>query len=64
MKGKERKGKERNCEISVKKCQIVFLGSFTKYAIADSVYDKYGISPTLIAGMSHGKAIPLILEIK
>lgn len=44
--------------------KIVRIGGVLGDRQAGSVYDKNYISPSLIAGMSHGNNMPYILEIK
>ena len=52
-----------NCEIRIYN-RVLRIGSLanTQSAVWGAVYNPFGVSPTLIAGMSHGgQAIPFIL---
>jgi len=40
------------------------VGGLRDFQQAESVYDSQAISPTLIAGMSHGNIMPYIIEIE
>ena len=49
-----------------RKKRIILYGHLVEgFQSARAVYSKYGICPTLIAGLSHGNTIPyIIIEVK